>query len=246
MLKMMNEIKYNTEQLVIDIRDLQYDDMNVFLPYISGSRRERISRFRFDKDKIRAVIAEIIIRYALITRTGCDNDSIEFGVGEKGKPYIINSEFGIEFNISHAGDYVACAVSDAPVGIDVEHIRNKDISFANRIMTSEERENLIKLEESARTEAFYKLWTIKESYTKLLGLGFFRDFETVNTKNAGEYTIAESILEDGCKSDKAYIYSQQLAKDYFLSVSLFEDHIGTLKKTPVMLDFESLIIAFGR
>lgn len=40
----------------------------------------------------------------------------------EGKPYFAGHE--AEFSLSHSGEWVVCALSDAPVGVDVERIRS--------------------------------------------------------------------------------------------------------------------------
>lgn len=74
---------------------------------------------------------------------------------------------GCCFSLSHSGDVVAVAVSDKPVGIDVEKYDPSrfNLSLAERIATVREREKLNGLPASAVIE----LWTQKEAIFKLSG-----------------------------------------------------------------------------
>jgi 4'-phosphopantetheinyl transferase len=86
--------------------------------------------------------------------------------GEHGKPYLTdNSMF---FNISHSGEYVILAVSEHEVGADIERIRPYKQSVAARCFTPREREFL---KDEGTDEAFYRVWTAKESIVKACGAG---------------------------------------------------------------------------
>lgn len=90
----------------------------------------------------------------------------ELSHGEQGKPYLPG---GPEFNLSHSRGAVAVAVGDCPVGIDLERIRKYMDALPQRIFSREElrwfREN------GELKRDFFTLWTLKESYYKLLGTG---------------------------------------------------------------------------
>ena len=79
-------------------------------------------------------------------------------VGNNGKPMASDCYF----NISHSHGLVACAVSDVPVGIDVEKIRPVPPRLMG-ILSPQERE-------SVRCDAdFFRLWTLKEALIKCRG-----------------------------------------------------------------------------
>ena len=65
----------------------------------------------------------------------------------KGKPYILHVPW--YHNLSHSGDYVALAMSDAPVGIDIQQMRPYRDSLVKRFFSAEESavyESLISME----------------------------------------------------------------------------------------------------
>ncbi|MHB8170251.1 MAG: 4'-phosphopantetheinyl transferase family protein [Thermincolia bacterium] len=53
---------------------------------------------------------------------------------------------GFQFNISHSGDLVVCAVDYQPVGIDVELIDKPHLEVAERFFTRDEYRDLISKE----------------------------------------------------------------------------------------------------
>lgn len=73
---------------------------------------------------------------------------------EGGKPYF--PEYPrIHFNLSHSRGAAVCALSGAPVGIDVEALRAPPRHLAAGM----------------EAEEFFRLWTAKEATAKLLGRG---------------------------------------------------------------------------
>ncbi|WP_152537427.1 4'-phosphopantetheinyl transferase family protein [Aquimarina pacifica] len=83
------------------------------------------------------------------------------------RPYIDDS---IDFNISHSGEYVVCAIGkNVRLGIDVEKIAEVDFNDFQGVMTPEEWEIIHVSEDSKRS--FFNYWSIKESMIKADGRG---------------------------------------------------------------------------
>ena len=79
-----------------------------------------------------------------------------------GRPFL---NWEMDFNISHSGPYVVCALSkNIRLGIDVEEKTHLDFKDFDNIMTEEQ---WIHIKESADPlHTFYTYWTIKESVIK--------------------------------------------------------------------------------
>lgn len=88
-------------------------------------------------------------------------------VGQYGKPEIE----GIYFNVSHSKDMVVCAVSEHPVGCDIEKIATAPEKVAERFFSKGEADYLNQVMEEKKEEEFFRLWTMKESYVKMTGEG---------------------------------------------------------------------------
>lgn len=130
----------------------------------SEERRERAEKMRRQEDRLRCLAAEALVRFAL----GGETQTLEKGPG--GKPYVKDLP-GVHFNLSHSGRYVAVAVGDSEVGLDVERLReDRDLfALAKRFFTGEEGRHLAAASDPGR--CFFELWTAKESYLKYLGTG---------------------------------------------------------------------------
>ena len=116
-----------------DIRDLTVPEYNKWYSLMSTDKQQRVDRFRFVDDKKRTVAGEMLARKAIAEWCIVAPESIVFSIREHGKPYAVDLD--VEFNISHSGDMVVCAVDDKPVGIDIEKIRPIDLTVAKRICT---------------------------------------------------------------------------------------------------------------
>ena len=85
---------------------------------------------RVGEDRKKMCIAEY---FSLQKMLGRENlDGLKFS--ENGKPYIENEKF---FNISNSGDVFCIAVSDVPVGVDVQKIIRFNQKLAKRICSEE-------------------------------------------------------------------------------------------------------------
>ena len=82
---------------------------------------------------------------------------------DKGKPFIPNSD--IHFNISNTKGAVITIIHDAPIGIDLERIREPRENIYERVFCKEEIDFIHSAED------FTNLWTRKEAVVKLFGGG---------------------------------------------------------------------------
>ena len=110
--------------------------------------------------------------YDLLTRavkTVWGMDSLpEIVRAEGGKPYF--KEFPERhFNLSHSGQFALCALSDAPVGADIEAVRPRKEGLPAYTFRGNDYERWLTL--GGDWEAFYTLWTEVESVIKYTGEG---------------------------------------------------------------------------
>lgn len=159
----------------------------------------------------------------MLARTVLSDDSmnsadLNVAVDAHGKPYLPDSS--LHFNISHSGSWAAVAVSDEPVGIDIEQIRPIEWQgIARQHFADEESRALLRETEESRLLAFFTLWTGKESYVKAEGRGLsvpLHSFHMNRTNN----TICRS---GGSAHRLGYWRSYRVSRDYVLSVSARSD-----------------------
>ena len=151
-------------------------------------RREKADRLHRTEDKCLSVGAWLLLMRAL-RDSGLYPSTLTVAIGENGKPYFPSAPH-IGFSLSHAGHYALCALSDRPVGCDIEAIRPFDARLPRRFFTPEECADLDALpspeEKSARFCAF---WTLKESFVKAIGKGLTLPLNTFRVEVSDTPTV---------------------------------------------------------
>lgn len=91
--------------------------------------------------------------------------------GPMGKPFFAGLE-GRCFNLSHSGTLALCALSDRPVGVDIQVVKHWRPGLPRKVCSDKE---LAWLEaEGDPWERFCVLWTLKECLVKQEGTGLNR------------------------------------------------------------------------
>lgn len=79
---------------------------------------------------------------------------------------------GVYLNLSHSGGLFAAAISDVPVGVDIERIRPRAVTTqAARVFCAGEAAALQRGPDPLA--GFYRLWTLKEAACKAVGLSIW-------------------------------------------------------------------------
>lgn len=110
-------------------------------------------------------------------------ERIAFEAQLYGKPALL--EDALQFSFSHSHDLALLAVTASgagEIGIDIEHtgrrLDNLD-RMIGMVCHATEQAALAHLNDVARLEAFYQLWTRKEAYAKARGLGLRIELDRV-------------------------------------------------------------------
>ena len=146
------------------------------------NRKAKADRLRKRPAKRLSVAAGELIRNAIADEFNIDAKDLRFRTGKSGKPYVENVK--VEFSISHSGNIAVCAISDKPVGVDVEFIRDVNVNVAKRLFTLDEQ-NYVFEKWALSKQRFFEIWTRKEAYVKMLGRGisYFPEFSTMGNQN---------------------------------------------------------------
>lgn len=158
-------------------------------------KKERILQNRCPEKGDMILLGGALSVFMLQKYFGIPAEKQEIGCGAHGKPYLLGYP-DVHFSISHSGKWAACAVSDRPVGIDVQEIRPFVPKVAERVCTAEELAEIA--ESTDPTSAFTRLWTQKEAVLKKYGFGMQGDMktclkgETVFSKQEGSYWLSIS------------------------------------------------------
>jgi 4'-phosphopantetheinyl transferase len=151
-------------------KEIETTIFSSLLSLVHRDKQLKISRFHNVQDAERALISEILLRSIIIEKLKIKNSEIIFDKNKFGKPFLKGS-FNFEFNISHSGKWVVCAIHNNPIGVDIERVLPIDFDIARRFFTESEYNILLNKLDLEKVPFFYELWTLKESYIKAAGMG---------------------------------------------------------------------------
>lgn len=142
---------------------------------LPSGQRERILRFRRWQDRQAALIARLMVGFALRERGHPWRMLETWTPGTHGKPRVTAD---CQFNISHTEGLVICAVGGAePVGIDCERVRALDLEDFRALFAAEIWREISTSGE--REACFFDYWTRFESAVKADGRGLSLPFHAL-------------------------------------------------------------------
>jgi len=147
-------------------------DLEKLREVLEAEERERASRFHFDRDRERYIVARGVLRLLLGTYLGTSQFALT--TNKFGKPFLQPPHDTLHFNVSHSRDLALFGFTRVnEIGVDVESIRPDFATqeIANRFFAPDEAATLAQLGESERAGAFFNCWTRKEAYIKARGIG---------------------------------------------------------------------------
>jgi 4'-phosphopantetheinyl transferase len=211
---------------------IQPDVYEQLVKHVSPEKKERLSRFYRDEDRLRGLFADLLIRIAIQEKTGMPNEEIAFTTNDYGKPFLKDRE-DVQFNLSHSGAWVVGAVDMHPVGIDVEKIQQVDLGISEHYFSPDEHNDLMKKPD--KIDYFFTLWSLKESYIKILGKGLSHPLNAFSMKLDGEDDIRIDV--EGKPLDDVFFARYDIDKDYKMAICTSHDQLpgGVKELTPEQL-----------
>ena len=207
------------------LKDILFDDMSQctdteverLLPLVSAQRREVALRFKFTfgryasvksytmlQQLVQEVLAETDERWLPLQQRLKEWNG-DFVYNEHDKPFMQNASGerieGVDFSISHCKNALAVALSDCPVGVDVESFRHAEEPLLKRTMNPDEQAEVRTAADP--DEAFSRLWTRKEAVLKLRGTGLVDNLHEVLIPNPEQ----PFSLETTVNREKQYVWT---------------------------------------
>lgn len=141
------------------------------LESLGASVEQRFHRFRRLERQRQFIAGRLLLRRALAdARPDAASSDIHFTEHPGAAPQVSMPGATPFFSISHAGQWIACAVSmAAPLGLDIErHGRKRDFAaLAEHSFDAATVKRLASLPEVERAGAFYREWCRLEAEFKL-------------------------------------------------------------------------------
>ncbi len=160
------------------------------------ARQERMDASANENQRRQRYFVWKLLEYAVAKSFGLKFDEQDFSVNAEGK-WRCKACF---FSLSHSRDAVAVAVSDRPIGVDIESLeRTLAPGLENKILTEKERLACGALDGTRRQTYLLEKWCAKESIYKAGdGIAF-----NPRKMEAGENTQTGTVTLDG----HTYVYA---------------------------------------
>lgn len=126
-----------------------------------------------------------------------------------GKPHLTDGKC---ISISHSHTFSAIAISDQPIGLDVEQVKEKILKIASRFMDVSHLENLSEIEKRIKATV---IWGIKESIFKI------KNIEGISFRNH----IFEEDFSFEDKKASAILKHENKEENFDILFDSLEDYI---------------------
>lgn len=179
-----------------DMTQCNEQEVTRLLPLVSAQRREQALGYKHTFGQYCCLqsykmLCELLAEWSRVHQLPINQQPI-FLYNDYGAPYI---EGGPHFSISHCKRGIAVAVSENPIGIDIEAIRTFSPELMRKTMNEDEQ---LRITSSAIPEVeFIRFWTQKEALLKLQGTGIISDLHHVLTYAQDVFWTEISPLDKG-------------------------------------------------
>lgn len=154
--------------VLVDLTNVTPAQASSFEAYLDETEQQKLQKISAAEKRHAFVVCRFVAKQLIGEFFGLDPLSLNFYYTERGKPYVNTS--GVEFNISHSGDFALIGVSRHKIGVDIEKIKpNRNFKgLAEAVLSKYEKAWVF---ENDIEQRFYQLWTLKEARLKCDGDG---------------------------------------------------------------------------
>lgn len=156
-------------------------------PYVedllSDEERHKAQCFKFTQHRQHFVTSHGYLRLILSRYLNCAPPDVAYVSGKRGKPYLLNQDNHLFFNMSHTEGKALYAITlGAEIGVDIEKIHETlAISeLIEQVFTPQEKSYFEKCSDNQKRKFFYDIWTQKEAYLKATGDGLTIPLNTLD------------------------------------------------------------------
>lgn len=186
-----------------------------FSGILTCSEKKRRNEYLYERDRRRFVIRHTALRLLLADRLGLAPAAIRIGNTDKGKPFLVESP-SLHFSISQSGPLAVIAISECPLGADIERV---DFTFPiadviTSVMTERERSQIDKT-----PAGFFQVWTAKEAILKAAGTGLSTPMTQIEISDRDGGLRIQSLPDDFIKKGNWTLASLPLMTSYVLALA---------------------------
>jgi len=177
---------------------------------VQSEEKQRIEKFHYQQDQKASLIGRLMLRGLAIKTKGVANRDLVLGRTDRGRPIVEGGCGEIEYNVSHAGEWVVLAAGPLEhLGVDVMPTVDRRVNrLADffRLMKRQFTDKEWGVIEGAGTEeqqlmTFFRNWTLKESFVKAIGTGLNIDLQELDFRMSGKLELGK--IQTGTKLVRA-------------------------------------------
>ena len=157
-----------------DMTQCSEQEIARLLPLVSDQRREQALRYKHLFGQYCCLKSYEMLTELLASTPYTLHPTPTFIYNEHGAPSLPGGPY---FSISHCKQGIAVAISDEPIGIDIEAIRPLSEGLVQKAMNPQEQAQIAAAANPA--QEFIRLWTRKEAYVKMQGTGIISDMHKI-------------------------------------------------------------------
>ena len=204
----------------LKLQPQQEGALDCYKKYISNYKQRYFDTVNLSSSYTK-LAADLFLKY-ILAQKGIPLQ--EIFVGKFGKPYLLDSK--LNFNISHSDSFLVCVISTQNIGIDIEKKRvvNNVESIASRFILKDEYAAIKQCSANSKIDLFFKFWTLKESFAKMLGTGIFKEIKSIS--------FAGHIKTKFCLyvQEKKYFFECFDNREYVISVCSAKKRNSAIKQ----------------
>lgn len=164
---------------------------------VSEQRADKINNYKNAKSRVESLGATLALEKLL---EACDiSKPFSYCYSQNGKPSLLN-ENGPYISLTHSDLYSAAVVSNVPVGIDIEKVKDYNQKIVDRFFTQEDKLRIQLTDETHKNEIFFKMWTFKEAIAKALDIPVANILDKISygqNEYEGRYFKCDHAFMDG-------------------------------------------------
>ena len=180
--------------------------------FLDKKELTRGNSFKYDILKERYFYYHFAFRKIISKYIDINPKKIKYTYTHNNKPYIKGSSY--HFNFSHSQNLAFCGIyRNNSIGVDIEVIKN-NLSFysiSQIFYSKKELKEWQILPQLQKTNAFYQIWTAKEAYGKLKGIGLNYPLNEVTIAHIQEKDKMQ--LFSGIEGEYCSLYQSTFSKD---------------------------------
>lgn len=220
-------------------QDVDLLKMNHLISILPIEKQQRVRRYIHREDALRTVTADILSRSMICGSLNIKNDEIQLEHNEYGKPFL-SDQHTLQFNNSHSGQWVVCALSQAAIGVDVEQISDIDLDIAKYYFSEQEYSDLYERADDWKLDYFFDLWTLKESYIKAAGMGLSLPLKSFTIRKNNDAIVLDT------QNEMKHCFFKQYPIDSSYKMSLCAQNGEQFPEQVTIISFDELYEEFMR